>query len=150
MNFITSTWQHLPETIDPIAFTIGFFSVHWYSVWFLAGFFIALWLAFRLARRGDAPCPPDDIFDLFAMLFFGALLGGRIGYVLLYHPDVFLAAPLPVFSPYYFFIEHDTRESKLAVVYYFSMISLFEPYENHSRRKEHRERKQLPHGKSAG
>jgi len=102
INFITPFWQHLPETIDPIAFTIGFFSVHWYALWFLAGFFVALWLAFRLARRGDAPCPPEDIFDLFALLFFGALLGGRIGYVLLYHPDVFLAAPIAIFSPYDF------------------------------------------------
>ena len=95
-------WQHFPETIDPIAFTIGFFSVYWYALWFLTGFFIAPWLAFRLARRGDAPCPPNDIFDLFAILFFGALLGGRIGYVLLYHPDVFLAAPIAILSPYDF------------------------------------------------
>jgi len=95
-------WQHLPETIDPIAFTIGFFSVYWYAVWLLVGFFVVLWLALRLARRGDAPCPPNDTFDMLAILFFGALLGGRIGYVLLYHPDVFLASPIAIFSPYDF------------------------------------------------
>ncbi|MDP3956994.1 MAG: prolipoprotein diacylglyceryl transferase [bacterium] len=96
-------WQHLPETIDPIAFTIGFFSVYWYAVWFLAGFFIVLWLAFWLARRGNAPCPPEDIFDLFAILFFGAFLGGRIGYVFFYnHLGDFFQAPLSIFLPYDF------------------------------------------------
>lgn len=99
MNFV---WQHLPETIDPIAFTIGFFSVYWYAVWFLAGFFATLLMALWLSRQGNAPCHSDEIFDMFMILFLGALLGGRIGYALLYHPDIFLAALIAIFSPYDF------------------------------------------------
>lgn len=99
---MNSLWQHLPETINPIAGTIGFFSVYWYAVWFLAGFFMAFLLALWLARRGEAPCSSNDIFDMLVVIFFGALLGGRIGYVLLYHPDIFLASPLMIFSPYDF------------------------------------------------
>lgn len=95
-------WQHLPETIDPIVFTVGFFSLYWYAVLFLLGFFVTLFLAFWLAKRGDAPCVSSDIFDMFFMFFFGALVGGRIGYVLLYHLDVFWANPIMIFSPYDF------------------------------------------------
>ncbi|MDO8566445.1 MAG: prolipoprotein diacylglyceryl transferase [Candidatus Moranbacteria bacterium] len=95
-------WQHLPETIDPIAGTIGFFSVHWYAVWFLIGFFVMFFFALHLTQRGVVAYPRDAVFDMLAVLFFGALIGGRIGYVLLYHPDVFLENPIMIFSPYDF------------------------------------------------
>ena len=95
-------WQHLPETLDPIAFTIGFFTVYWYALFFLSGFFIALLIALLYARRGDAPCPEEDLFDVSLWIFFGALLGGRIGYVLFYNLEAFVAAPLRVFLPYDF------------------------------------------------
>lgn len=97
-----SGWQHFPGNIDPIAGTIGFFSVYWYAVWFLSGFLMTLFLALWLAHRGEAPCPPNDILDMCVVIFFGALLGGRVGYILLYHPDIFLATPIMIFSPYDF------------------------------------------------
>jgi phosphatidylglycerol---prolipoprotein diacylglyceryl transferase len=95
-------WQSIPTTLDPIAFTLGFFSVYWYAVFFLAGFLAALFLALWLARRNDAPCFAECIFDLFLYIFFGALIGGRIGYVLFYNFDVFWDSPLRIFLPYDF------------------------------------------------
>lgn len=95
-------WQHFPETINPIAFTVGFFSVHWYAMFFLMGFIAIFLFAFWLERKGEAPCTSEDAFDLLIFLFFAALIGARIGYVLLYHLDVFWAAPLAIVSPYDF------------------------------------------------
>lgn len=95
-------WRHIPGTLDPIAFTIGFFSVYWYALFFLGGFFAILFLSVRLARRGEAPCPEECVSDLLFSVFFGALIGGRIGYALLYNPDAFLASPLMILSPYDF------------------------------------------------
>lgn len=94
-------WQHIPETLDPIAFTIGFFSVYWYALFFLGGFLAALFLALRLARGGEAPCSEECIFDLLLYVFFGALLGGHIGYVLFYNLAAFLETP-SLLSPYDF------------------------------------------------
>lgn len=95
-------WQHIPGTLDPIAFTIGFFSAYWYALWFLIGFFAVLSVAFRLARRGAAPCSAECVFDLLFFIFVGALLGGRIGYALFYNLDAYLAAPLMILLPYDF------------------------------------------------
>ena len=93
-------WRHLPETLDPIAFTIGFFAVYWYALFLLSGFFIALLIALRYARRGAAPCSEECVADIFIGIFFGALLGGRIGYALFYNLDAFVADPLRVLLPY--------------------------------------------------
>lgn len=95
-------WQNFPETLDPIAFTLGFFSVYWYAVFVLGGFLAALSFALWLERRGSAPCSAEGVFDLFLFIFLGALLGGRIGYVLFYNFDIFWMSPLQIFLPYDF------------------------------------------------
>ena len=95
-------WQHIPETLDPIAFTVGFFSVHWYALWFLAGFLVPLLIAARSAPRGLIPYSQDTVLDIFLWIFFGAVLGGHIGYILFYNLDAFLAAPYAMLFPYDF------------------------------------------------
>ena len=95
-------WQHIPERLDPIIFTIGSFSVYWYALWFLAGFLAVFFVALRLARRGDAPCSEECVSDMFPLLFLSALIGGRVGYVLFYYPDLLWLAPLRIFLPYDF------------------------------------------------
>ena len=100
MNLLV--WQHIPETLDPIAFTIGFFSVRWYALWFLTGFFSVLLPALWLARNGKCPFSKEMVFDMLLFLFFGAVIGGHIGYVLFYNLDAFLAAPYAMLLPYDF------------------------------------------------
>ncbi|MFZ2187389.1 MAG: prolipoprotein diacylglyceryl transferase [Candidatus Moraniibacteriota bacterium] len=101
-DFMNSFWRHLPETINPIAFTVGFFSLYWYAVFFLGGVLGAWLLARFWARRGMAPCAEEEMFDVLLFLFCGALVGGRIGYVLFYNFDLFLGTPLAIISPYDF------------------------------------------------
>lgn len=97
-----SWWQHLPEMMDPIVLSVGFFSLYWYAIFFLSGIFISLFLAILMTRRGWSPCSEEDIFDVFLFLSIGAILGGHIGYVLFYNPVVFLSNPLAIISPYDF------------------------------------------------
>ncbi len=96
-------WQHIPEYLDPIACTIGSFSLYWYAVFFFFGFLAALLFSLRSARRRFIGTYADaDIFDAFLFLFLGAFLGGRLGYVVFYNLPVFLDAPLLIFVPYDF------------------------------------------------
>ncbi len=41
MNFL-EFWQNLPQQIDPVAFSIGFFEVRWYSLMWLIGISISI------------------------------------------------------------------------------------------------------------
>ncbi len=63
---------------------------------YLFGFAFAMWLA---GRRADAPnsgWTRNEVSDLLFYGFLGVILGGRVGYVLFYNFDMFLADPLPV------------------------------------------------------
>ena len=92
-------WQHLLETLDPIAFSIGFFSVSWYALFFLLGLLAAYW--FFASREGEVP--EEHRLDLLVSLFVGAVIGARLGYVLFYgYFEAFLRQPWLIISPYDF------------------------------------------------
>lgn len=78
--------------IDPIIFEIGPIALRWYGLMYLIGFAAAYWLAARrLPRTGWTK---DQLSDLLFWCFMGVILGGRVGYVLFYNFDTFLATPL--------------------------------------------------------
>lgn len=81
-----AAWLH---DIDPFVFRIsGDLGPRWYGVAYIIGF-VAAWLLFRtLARRGRTPLEPQQAFDLVFLVAFGVLLGGRLGYVLIYQPSL--------------------------------------------------------------
>ncbi|MFQ2662275.1 prolipoprotein diacylglyceryl transferase [Aeromonas caviae] len=84
--------------IDPVAFSLGPLSVRWYGLMYLFGFAFAMWLA---GRRADAPnsgWTRNEVSDLLFYGFLGVILGGRIGYVLFYNFDLFLADPTSLFK----------------------------------------------------
>lgn len=85
---------HLHD-IDPIAVSLGPVSVHWYGIMYLLGFGLAWWLGRRRIRAGRLPGVSEEAFgDLLFYGILGVILGGRIGYVLFYVFDEFLANPL--------------------------------------------------------
>lgn len=84
--------------IDPVALSIGPLAIHWYGVLYLVAFASAWWLGRYRARQPNSGWKPEQIEDL---IFYGALgvvLGGRVGYVLFYNFDTFLANPLMLFT----------------------------------------------------
>jgi phosphatidylglycerol:prolipoprotein diacylglycerol transferase len=88
---------HYPH-IDPIAFQIGPLKVHWYGVMYLVGFGTAWWLGRRRAGRPGSPISPEQVSDLVFYAALGAVVGGRLGYVLFYDLPLFLEHPLDVFK----------------------------------------------------
>jgi phosphatidylglycerol:prolipoprotein diacylglycerol transferase len=87
--------QH--PAIDPVAIAIGPLKVHWYGLMYLAAFASAWWLARLRSRRPGAVLAESDVEDLIFYGAIGVVLGGRLGYVLLYGLDEFLADPLWLF-----------------------------------------------------
>ncbi len=80
--------------IDPAIVRIGDFAIHWYGMMYLIGFLGGWWLGRRRAARPGSGWQPEEVGDLLFHVALGVVLGGRIGYILFYHLDLFLADPL--------------------------------------------------------
>tara|TARA_R110002096_G_scaffold344921_2_gene537912 strand:- start:175727 stop:176869 length:1143 start_codon:yes stop_codon:yes gene_type:complete len=79
-----SGWFH---TISPYLWRIsGDFGIRWYGLSYLLAFVIAYLLLRWLASRGVTPIPKDRIADAMMLLVAGVIVGGRLGYILLYDP----------------------------------------------------------------
>ena len=72
----------------------GNFGIRYYGLAYLLGFAGAVWLLHRYHRAGRSPLGGSTITDLITYLVFGVMLGGRIGYFLLYQSDLIFRDPL--------------------------------------------------------
>ncbi|MFO1467931.1 MAG: prolipoprotein diacylglyceryl transferase [Steroidobacteraceae bacterium] len=83
--------------IDPIALSIGPIAgigplrVHWYGIMYLIGFVGGWWVARLRARRPGSTWTLLDVDDLIFYSAIGVILGGRIGWCLVYGRDVIAA-----------------------------------------------------------
>ncbi|MBE0531394.1 MAG: prolipoprotein diacylglyceryl transferase [Rhodospirillales bacterium] len=82
--------------IDPVLVQFGPLMIRWYSLAYVAGL-VPGWCYIRLlAKRPPARLDARDIDDFLVWATLGVILGGRLGYVLFYNGDYFLANPLSV------------------------------------------------------
>jgi phosphatidylglycerol---prolipoprotein diacylglyceryl transferase len=81
--------------IDPVLIHIyGPISIRWYALSYIAGLLLGWAYVVKLLRTprlwagppfmGKPPATPDDIGDLFVWITLGVIIGGRLGFVLLY------------------------------------------------------------------
>ncbi len=85
--------------IDPIAFELGPLAVRWYGLSYLAGIGLTWWLLHRRCGRPAArDWTAEEVSDLVFYAAIGAVLGGRIGYVLFYNFHEYLDNPLELFA----------------------------------------------------
>ena len=75
--------------LSPIALDLGFFTLKWYSLAYLAGIIFAYWHLTRELRLPGAPMAQRHAEDLFFYATLGVILGGRIGYATFYAPELY-------------------------------------------------------------
>jgi phosphatidylglycerol:prolipoprotein diacylglycerol transferase len=80
--------------INPVLISAGPLTVRWYGVMFIVAFAGAWWLARQRAAREGSTWKPNDVDDLIFFGAVGAILGGRLGWVLLYGFEYELSDPL--------------------------------------------------------
>jgi phosphatidylglycerol:prolipoprotein diacylglycerol transferase len=74
-----------------ILFTIGSFPIYSYGVMLALAFIIGIFLAMKETKRiGENP---ERVLDISLYLILGALIGGRLGYVI-FHLDYYLKNPI--------------------------------------------------------
>jgi len=85
--------------IDPVALEIGPLAIRWYGLSYLAGIGLAWGLLHRRCGRGAAHgWTAEQVSDLVFYVALGAVLGGRLGYVLFYNFSEYLGNPLELLA----------------------------------------------------
>lgn len=93
MLILADPWLH---NLDPFAIDLtGTFigdllngGLRWYGLSYLAGFFLGYLLIRRVVSAGVSPLKPQQAADLVVTIAIGIVIGGRLGYVLFYKPDL--------------------------------------------------------------
>ncbi len=86
----------LPEFNPNMIVIANFVRIRWYGFMYLVGFFIA-WLGIR-GRVQSVGLSREQLLDYISFVAFGILIGGRVGYVMIYQCTTFLADPMILFA----------------------------------------------------
>ncbi|MBQ6395476.1 MAG: prolipoprotein diacylglyceryl transferase [Atopobiaceae bacterium] len=88
----------LYHSLSPIAFQIGPFAVRWYGLAYLVGFLFAGVIFARVTKRWNLSLTIDDVMTAMTTIAFGTILGGRLGYVLVYGAGYYWEHPLEILA----------------------------------------------------
>ncbi len=90
--------------IDPVLLQMGPIAIRWYALAYIVGILIGWWYARRLVANPalwgpkGSPIAPRQIGDFVVWLTIGVVVGGRLGYVLVYDFRHFFNEPLSIFA----------------------------------------------------
>ncbi|MFA6458470.1 MAG: prolipoprotein diacylglyceryl transferase [Patescibacteria group bacterium] len=82
------------DNLNPIALSLGFIQIRWYGVFYLIAFLLGFFWLKLLVKKKLVSFSAKQIDDLLFGMILGVILGGRIGYFLLYKPAQFLSPEL--------------------------------------------------------
>ena len=78
---------------DPVLISFGPLAIRWYALAYIVGLILGWRYCLYLTRHPRLQIQEADIDDFLIWATLGVILGGRIGFVLFYQPDQFLAHP---------------------------------------------------------
>ncbi|MBI1833586.1 MAG: prolipoprotein diacylglyceryl transferase [Candidatus Andersenbacteria bacterium] len=81
-----------------VVLEINGFTVRWYGLLWAISFWLVWYLIPKLQKYRNLSLSRDEWTRIIAYGAIGALLGGRLGYVLLYEPTYFFQYPLEAFA----------------------------------------------------
>jgi phosphatidylglycerol---prolipoprotein diacylglyceryl transferase len=84
--------------IDPIALRLGPLTVRWYGLAYVAGFLVAWWILKVLDERWGIGLGPDGRMVTVLAALVGVVVGGRLGYVIVYGVGAYFADPLRILA----------------------------------------------------
>ncbi|WP_237153717.1 prolipoprotein diacylglyceryl transferase [Oryzibacter oryziterrae] len=91
---------------NPILFELGPISIRWYGIAYVAGLVFGWWYIRKLVEtdrlwENQKRPTATDIDDLLVWMTLGVVLGGRLGYILFYNFNDYLAHPLEIFKTWH-------------------------------------------------
>lgn len=88
-------WQYIPWSLSPVALYVGDVPLYWYALFFLLGSFLVYRLAGAWYIRSQVLT--KELYSDFAFgVFVSALLGGKLGFLLVYWWPFVFSQELPL------------------------------------------------------
>ncbi len=86
--------------IDPVLIQIGPLAIRWYALAYIAGLILGWkFIVARVRSAGDGAAMSEPMVDDFLVwATLGVVLGGRLGYIVFYRPDFYLANPMEILA----------------------------------------------------
>lgn len=96
---VADSGQHWVHDLNPFVWQIyGEWGIRWYGVAYLVGILLGVWLIARWRKAGRVPLLPGEPSEFVMVVAIGMLVGGRLGYCILYAWPALVANPLMVFD----------------------------------------------------
>lgn len=97
-----SSWNHIYDSFDPIAFHIFSLPVHWYGMMYVLALVSALYIGKYFIKRDKLAFPKGELDIFFLYVEVGVILGARLGYILFYDDNTwyYITQPWQIFNPF--------------------------------------------------
>jgi phosphatidylglycerol:prolipoprotein diacylglycerol transferase len=86
--------------IDPIILPIGPLAISWYSLSYVVGIILGSSYCKFLISRYNRAITVSQFDDFISYLIIGIIVGGRLGYVLIYDPVKYFTNPIEILKTY--------------------------------------------------
>ena len=90
------------HNFDPVLVDFGIIQIRWYSLSYIFGILIGWWygkiILKRQVSKEDYKIYLSNFDDLIGYLIVGVIVGGRLGYVIVYNPNFYLENILEIFK----------------------------------------------------
>jgi phosphatidylglycerol:prolipoprotein diacylglycerol transferase len=84
--------------IDPVIFGVGPLKVRWYGLMYVLGFTVSYFLVLRQIKQFDFKKLGEHFENLNFALILSLIIGGRLGYVLIYNLPYYLRHPAEILA----------------------------------------------------
>ena len=92
LSILSTAAQDAPIYWESLGLTrgidLGFFTLRWYSLAYLAGILLGYWHLSRMIKAPGSPMAQRHADDLFFYCTLGIIIGGRLGYATFYSPEL--------------------------------------------------------------
>jgi phosphatidylglycerol:prolipoprotein diacylglycerol transferase len=95
-------WQHIYEQFDPVALSLGFLNIHWYSLMYITSLLVALYMASYISKKDNLDITKDELNSYFIYAEIGVILGARLGFIIFYADNTswYFTHPWQIFNPF--------------------------------------------------
>ncbi len=100
MNSLIEHWQHIYQYLNPVAFSLLGFKIHWYAIMYILALITGYYAGVKFGEKFGFSKKTIDEYFVWAEI--GIIIGARVGYFVFYVPEnsYYLLHPWEMFNPF--------------------------------------------------